>query len=106
MNHQSDKENHDCENNIESNMCEPYCRICKKTVSLTWQEKDREEWYIKVKPFVEKMKEKYPFVCNIEGLEPALTSDISEIVFSFVQAAREEAYNQGYDQWFLEKKKL
>ena len=23
---------HDCSNNIESNMCKPYCRICKKGV--------------------------------------------------------------------------
>lgn len=40
--------------------------------------------YIKVKPLVEKMKAKYPF--NMEGLEPALTNDIAEIVLEINKA--------------------
>ncbi len=41
----------------------------------------------KVAPLVEKMKAKYPPECNIEGLEPALTHDICEIV---AEAKRED----------------
>jgi hypothetical protein len=46
--------------------------------STTWEE---------VAPLVERMKAKYPPECNIEGLEPALTQDICEIVS---QAKRQE----------------
>ena len=38
-----------------------------------------EQMYLVVKPLVEKMKAKYPTDLNIDGLEPALTSDIAEI---------------------------
>src|SRR3990167_3729290 len=43
-----------------------------------------------VKPRVEIMKARYPKGCNIEGLEPALTSDIAEIVLQEVEKAAVE----------------
>ena len=44
------------------------------------KENDIEETYKRIKPLVERMKAKYPKELNIEGLEPALTNDIAEIV--------------------------
>ena len=49
-----------------------------------------EEMYVKMKPLVEKMKAKYPKDCNIEGLEPALTNDIAEIVLQAVAEYKAE----------------
>ncbi len=45
-----------------------------------------EKVYDKVRPFVEKMKARYPAGCNIEGLEPALSTDITEIVLSLIES--------------------
>lgn len=41
-----------------------------------------EKMYKTIKPLVEKMKAKYPSELNMDGLEPALTNDIAEIVLS------------------------
>lgn len=49
-----------------------------------------ETWYRKVKPFVKKIKKRYPKELNIEGLEPALTSDIAEIAYHFYREGRED----------------
>lgn len=48
--------------------------------TLPTPESDIEKMYMKIKPLVKRMKAKYPKESNIEGLEPALTSDIAEIV--------------------------
>lgn len=49
-----------------------------------------EKMYTKVKPLVEKMKANYPEEINLEGLEPALTNDIAEIVLQMLSLARAE----------------
>jgi hypothetical protein len=49
-----------------------------------------EEMYRRVKPLVEKMKAKYPAELNMEGLEPALTSDTAEIALEVCLADRKE----------------
>lgn len=46
------------------------------------------EIYNIVEPLIEKMKSKYPADTNIEGYEPALTSDIVEIVIQVLNIYR------------------
>ena len=53
-------------------------------------ESSEEEWYRKVEPFVEEMKSRYPKEMNMDGLDPALTADIAEIVGKFHKAWNEE----------------
>lgn len=66
------------------------------------------QMYERVKPLVEKMKAKYPQ--DLEGLEPALTSDIAEIVLEVLAAetlkAREEVEQKYADifAWLLGEK--
>lgn len=56
-----------------------YCCQREKLAMLI-PEKPKEDTWNAISPLVEKMKAKYPPECNIEGLEPALTQDIIEIV--------------------------
>lgn len=67
---------------------------------------DEESWeinemYLRIKPLVEKMRAKYPKELNMEGLEPALTNDIAEIVIEFTKPllsqVREEAYKKAIE---------
>ena len=51
----------------------------------------REKMYEHISSMTEKMRAKYPKELNMDGLEPALTSDISEICLK-IQA---ESYKQG-----------
>ena len=44
-----------------------------------------EEMYRRIEPLVEKMKAKYPPELNMEGLEPALTNDIAEVVLEVLE---------------------
>ena len=46
--------------------------------------KELEKMYLRVKPLVKKMRAKYPKELNLEGLEPALTNDIAEIVLKIL----------------------
>ena len=45
-----------------------------------------EEMYEFITPLVDKMKAKYPSNINIEGLEPALTNDIAEIILDVLSS--------------------
>lgn len=47
-----------------------------------------ERMYVRIKPLVAKMRAKYPKECNIDGLEPALTNDIAEIVLKVIATTR------------------
>ncbi len=53
-------------------------------MSHTW--KDPEKMYEMVAPLVDKMRAKYPPELNIDGFEPALTSDIAEIVSTVISS--------------------
>lgn len=44
---------------------------------------ETEEEYLAIKPLVEIVKIRYPDELNIEGLEPALTSDIAQIAVAY-----------------------
>ena len=48
-----------------------------------------EEMYKKVEPLWNKIKKRYPKECNVDGLEPAIISDIAEIALSLLTAERE-----------------
>lgn len=50
----------------------------------------REEMYRVVSPLVERMKAKYPPELNMDGLDPALTSDIADIVLEILSHKAEE----------------
>jgi hypothetical protein len=63
-----------------------YKKIIKSAELNLASQSSLEEMYVKMKPLVEKMKAKYPKDCNIEGLEPALTNDITEIVLQEYKA--------------------
>lgn len=54
------------------------------------KEEELDEMYLKVEPLVEKMKAKYPPELNMEGLEPALSSDIAEIVLAILASHQRE----------------
>ena len=75
------------------------------------QEEIKEKWYLKVQPLVEKMKARFPQ--DLEGLEPALTSEIADIVLALRTAelegslnytdnkmSKEIAKNLGKDEWY------
>lgn len=62
---------------------------CKRPSCPCHTQNNWEELYEKVTPLVEKMKAKYPTEINIEGLEPALSTDITEIVASLLASQRE-----------------
>lgn len=53
-------------------------------------ESEIEKMYEKIKPLVVEMKSRYPENMNIEGFEPALTSDIAEIVLKLLSAQQAE----------------
>lgn len=49
-----------------------------------------EEMYAAITPKMEEIKARYPRELNIEGLEPALTSDVAEICLEQVKLALQQ----------------
>jgi hypothetical protein len=77
-------------------------QVCEVCQGCTGREKDapapaggevaeRLEW---LRPRVSAMKSRYPKELNIEGLEPALTSDIMEIVAAAEARVRAEVWGK------------
>lgn len=67
-----------------------------------YEVKDIEEMHTKIKPLVERMKAKYPIELNLEGLEPALTSDITEIVLEVCKEKQDEVKDTSLERYIEE----
>jgi hypothetical protein len=57
-----------------------------------------DEMYEKLEPKIEEIKSRYPKECNIEGLEPALSTDITEIVLWAVKEATRKARGEEHQK--------
>lgn len=62
------------------------------------QQESWEEVYNLVKDKIKEIKARYPFELNIEGLEPALTSDIVEIVQFAIAQVEAKAFKAGMEE--------
>lgn len=70
----------------------------------TFNEEQQEKMFKKIAPLVDNMRAKYPPELNIDGFEPTLTADITDIVLTvLIEFKSEMNRNTGFlRQWLNE----